>query len=80
MRRGCEEETAQRGVQGADCDGGAIRREDPGLTVVGVRHPSDDDQHLEAGADEASERVVCAWLAALQLASADVVEIRRVTG
>jgi hypothetical protein len=46
----------------------------PGRTVVGVRRPSDDDQHLEAGADEASERVVCAWLAALQLASADVVE------
>ena len=58
----------------------ALSGEKNGRTVVGVRHPSDDDQHLEAGADEASERVVCAWLAALQLASADVVEIRRVTG
>ena len=53
--------TAQRGVQGAGCDGGAIGREDLGRTIVGVRHPSDDDQRLVAGADEASKRVVCPW-------------------
>src|ERR1700734_255571 len=58
MRRGCKEEATQRGLQGARGNGGTVRREDPVRTVVGVWCPSDDDQHLEAGVDEARERAV----------------------
>src|SRR6478609_5422579 len=60
MRRGRKAEAAQCGIQGASGDGGAFGGEDPGGGVGGVWGSSDDDQQLEAGAGEASGRVVCA--------------------
>src|ERR1700680_3039491 len=61
MRRGRKAEAAQRGIQGASGDGGAFGGEDPGGAGGGVWGSSDDDQQLEAGAGETSERAVCAW-------------------
>src|SRR3984893_3010599 len=57
---GRKEEAAQRGVQSAGGDGGAFGGEDPGGAVGGVWGSSDDDQQLEAGAGETSDRAVCA--------------------
>src|SRR6185436_13270872 len=60
MRRGRKAEAAECGIQGASGDGGAFGGEDLGGAVGGVWGSSDDDQQLEAGAGEASGRVVCA--------------------
>src|ERR1700730_14765790 len=60
VRGGRKEKAAQRSVQGASGDGGAFRGEDPGGAGGGVWGSSDDDQQLEAGAGETSERAVCA--------------------
>src|SRR5712671_7721120 len=61
MRRGRKAEAAQCRVQGASGDGGAFGGEDPGGAGGGVWGSSDDDQQLEAGAGETSDRAVCAW-------------------
>src|SRR6201981_2035004 len=55
-----KEKAAQRSVQGASGDGGAFRGEDPGGAGGGIWGSSDDDQQLEAGADEACGRAVWA--------------------
>src|ERR1700719_1078262 len=60
MRRGRKAEAAQCGIQGASGDGGAFGGEDPGGVGGGVSCSSDDDQQLEAGAGETSDRAVCA--------------------
>src|ERR1700730_2990603 len=60
MRRGRKGEAAQRRVRGASGDGSAFGGEDPGGAVGGVWGSSDDDQQLEAGAGETSDRAVCA--------------------
>src|ERR1700738_692458 len=61
MRRGRKAEAAQCGIQGASGDGGAFGGEAPGGAGGGVWGSSDDDQQLEAGAGEPSDRAVCAW-------------------
>src|ERR1700732_4240775 len=61
VRSGCKEKAAQRGIQSASGDGGAFGGEDPGGAGGGVWGSSDDDQQLEAGAGETSDRAVCAW-------------------
>src|SRR5712675_1520142 len=61
MRRGRKAEAAQCGIQSASGDGGAFGGEDPGGAGGGVWGSSDDDQQLEAGAGETSDRAVCAW-------------------
>src|SRR3984893_724513 len=61
MRRGRKAEAAQCGIQGASGDGGAFGGEDPGGAGGGVWGSSDDDQQLEAGAGETSDRAVCVW-------------------
>src|ERR1700722_12542547 len=60
MRRGRKAEAAQCGIQGASGDGGAFGGEDPGGAGGRVWGSSDDDQQLEAGAGETSDRAVCA--------------------
>src|ERR1700732_320027 len=60
MRRGRKAEAAQCGIQSASGDGGAFGGEDPGGAGGGVWGSSDDDQQLEAGAGETSDRAVCA--------------------
>src|SRR5215470_196133 len=60
VRRGRKEEAAQREIQGASGDGGAVGGEDPGGAVGGVWGSSDDDQQLETGAGEARGRAVYA--------------------
>src|SRR6202011_1856365 len=61
MRRGRKAEAAQCGIQSASGDGGAFGGEDPGGAGGGVWGSSDDDQQLEAGAGETSDRAVCVW-------------------
>src|SRR6202048_3253310 len=61
MRRGGKAEAAQCGIQGGSGDAGAFGGEDPGGAGGGVWGSSDDDQQLEAGAGETSDRAVCAW-------------------
>src|ERR1700720_4874646 len=58
MRRGRKAEAAQCGIQSASGDGGAFGGEDPGGAGGGVWGSSDDDQQLEAGAGETSDRAV----------------------
>jgi hypothetical protein len=53
--------SVRRKQHSADFKSRAVRREDPGGTVIGIWCPSDDDQHLEAGADQACKRAVRAW-------------------
>src|ERR1700731_1478450 len=60
MRRGRKAEAAQRGIQGAGGDGGAFGGEGPGGAGGRVWGSSEDDQQLEAGAGETSDRAVCA--------------------
>src|ERR1700758_3591473 len=59
VRSGRKAEAAQRGVQSASGDGGAFGGKDPGGAGGGIWGSSDDDQQLEAGADEACGGVVC---------------------